>query len=495
MIRFAKYALPIIAVVALALFYFVPRAIGVEGWSTDTPVHSNEVVTDGAMKEQFSDYSNEVSSATYEDSFKYLLEGYIKYRSPHGAYVFYPGAPSYNGRKVDGLEGFARFFPLAGAWLASGRSDRLDLGNREVVLSDILRQGLLSGTLREGPEYWGHINSYSQRLVEASDVALGLWLSRHQVWEKLDANERKQVVRWLSKALDVDTWPGTWLLFPVTVHTVLKSLGEDDCCHELVISNLYKEFKALYRGGGWFEDPPHGFDYYNAWAIHYSLFWIDQVDPAFDPEFIRGAHSAFVKFYRNLLSPRGVPMMGRSVCYRLATPVPLLTTLVLAPEQVSPGMAMRALDSVWGYFVGKGALRHGTITQGYCGTNLSILDNYSGPASCLWSARSLIVAFYLDSRFRLFEAKREPLPVETGDYEVNNAVTKWTVIGRNDTGEVVLTLNDNSQESNISIERYGIQNIVLELLKNSPRRPDNHQALYKRRSYSSHLPIVDCRSN
>jgi hypothetical protein len=328
--------------------------------------------------------------------------------------------------------------------------------------------------------------------VESSDVALGLWLTRKQLWEKLDAGEKKQVVKWLTRALEVDTWPSNWLLFPITVHSVLKALGEDTCCHDQVVAGLYKQFKTLYKGGGWFDDPPNGFDYYNAWAIHYSLFWLDQIDPKFDPEFIRQSHREFVGFYKHLMSPRGVPMMGRSVCYRLASPTPLLTAQVLAKDQVSAGVAMRALDSVWGYFIGQGALKDGTVAQGYCGQDLSVLDGYSGPASCLWSARSLLVAIYLDSSLKLFDVAREPLPVQQADYTVENSQLKWAVSGKKSNGEVVLTLTENSADFAGPYKRYGVKNQLLEALTQNPRRPNNHDVMYGRRNFSSHQPIMGC---
>jgi hypothetical protein len=465
---------------------------GTEGWRTNSTPKANLQITDEAIRTRFLNHAQGLGSKAYEDAFRYLFEGYLNYRSPQGAFVFYPGAHSGNGNRVDGLEGFARFMPLASSWLASGKSDAIELSNRTVSVAATLREGLLAGTRRDGPEYWGTIVSQQQRLVESADVALGLWLSRDHIWSKLSVDEKKQVVTWLERAMQVDTFPGNWTLFPVLVQRVLVALGADNCCYDQTTANQYRQFKTLYKGDGWFEDPPNGFDYYNAWAVQYVLFWLDQIDPQFDPQFIRAAHKEFVGFYKHLVSPRGVPMMGRSVCYRMATSTPLLIAQILAPEQVSKGMAGRALDATWGYFVSNGALANGVITQGFCGKDLSVVNNYSGPASCLWGTRALVVALHLEPKLKLLDASREPLPVERGDFQVRAASIKWSAKGSQSTGEVVLTLESNPNDAIIPLQRYGIKQQLLEWLTHKPKRPDNHHALYDQRQYSSHRSEMAC---
>src|SRR5690606_2785539 len=113
------------------------------------------------------------------------------------------------------------------------------------------------------------------------------------------------------------------------------------------------------------------------WAIHYSLFWLTQIDPNFDPDFIKKSNIEFVDFYKHLFSRNGFPMMGRSVCYRAAAPAPIVAGAILSPEIISPGLALNAIDASWKYFIENNALKAGKVTQGFFKEDLSLLDGYS----------------------------------------------------------------------------------------------------------------------
>ena len=492
----SRRGLVVLAVLALLLFgtaRWLAERTGIEGWSHRAAPIPTRVVTDSAIRARFADESTPLDAKAYESAFVYLFEGFVNYRSALGAAVFYPGTPSRNGRVSDGLEGFARFFPLAASWIASGRPDAIELNGRTVSIAALLMEGLLAGTDRDGPEFWGVITSRDQRLVEAADVALGLWISRERIWSRLDRTQRAQVSTWLKRTLDVDPYEGNWQLFAIVVRRVLAALGEDTCCNEIIIDRSYRDFKKLEIGGGWISDGTQGADYYNAWAMQYLLFWLDQIDPKFDPQFIRSTNRQMVAFYQHMMSPKGAPLFGRSVCYRMATPVPLLTAQYLSPGAVSPGRAMRALDLNWRYFVTHGALADGTITQGFCGPDLSLVNDYTGPGSCLWGTRALVVALYLDPTLGLFKAAREPLPVETADFKITDPKLKWTVEGIRARGEVVLTFEANPDGSDQPVFRaYSWRNRLREWATHQPSRPDNRPAMYGRHRYTSEQRLTQC---
>ena len=472
---------------------WIAHRTGIEGWTDRAAPKPNQIITDQMLRQRFSGHVDGLNSKAYEDGFRYFLEGHLNYRSPQGAAVFYPGSHSFNGRKSDGFEAFSRFFPLAASWIASGRPDAFEHAGRSVSITQTVKQGLLSGTDRANPEYWGVIRSRHQTLVESADIALGVWLSRKQIWANLSRPEQVQVVTWLKRALEVDPFPGNWSLFPIIVHRVLVALGEDDCCNDNSMTRMYREFKQLTIGGGWIEDPPNGADYYNVWAMQYLLFWIDQIDPKFDPQFIRDTNRQMVGFFSHLLSPKGAPLWGRSVCYRMATPVPLLVAQVLNPDVISKGLAMRALDAAWGYFITHGAVANGVITQGFCGPDLALVNEYTAPGSCLWGTRGLVVALYLDPEMKLLDVKREKLPVEIADYVVTEKNLQWSVQGFKDRGEVVLTMEKNAQgESQPAFRPFGLKQRLREWVENRPVRPSNHAALYDRRQYSTNQSMTSC---
>jgi hypothetical protein len=274
------------------------------------------------------------------------------------------------------------------------------------------------------------------------------------------------------------------------VNKVLQSLGYD--WDEGLVQRHYARWKSFYRGDGWFSDGPGGvFDYYNAWGMNYTLFWIGEMDPDFDPEFIRESRKAFLGSYKYFLAPSGIPIMGRSICYRMAAAAPLIAGALKSPEVVSPGLGRRALDCLWRHFIAKGALAEGNVTQGYWKKNLRFLDNYCGPASGLWALRSLILAFYSPDKSPLWQDPEELLPVEKGDYEVRIPTLGWTLLGRQSSGEVKLVIQKNNPGKRVRIRSYTWFDHLKGILRGRPNRPENRMAAYGLRQYSSLHPFCE----
>ncbi|MBD2103051.1 DUF2264 domain-containing protein [Leptolyngbya sp. FACHB-261] len=466
-----------------------------QGWSQAVQPFKGYEQADARLIKTFLTEESEPPATRYKALFQYLTLGFVKYRSANGALVYYPGAGSSHGVKVDALEGFARFFPLAAAWLSSGYDNLIEIDGERLDLIQLLHEGLVAGTDRQNSEYWGTIENHDQRIVEAADVALGLWIARESVWPTFSNQEKTQIATWLEQVIDRKVAKNNWLLFPVITLKSLQGLGINNPTYNPVIAKQYQRYKQNYLSEGWFNDPPKGIDYYNAWAVHYSLFWLDQIDPKFDPDFIRTTHAEFLKFYKYLFGKNGFPIMGRSVCYRIAAPAPLVTGTLLAPEVVSPGLAYRALDLTWRFFVERGALQSGTITQGYCGQNLSVLDKYSGAGSCLWSLRSLVAAFYVDRFVPFWQPSAERLPIEISDFSVASKASGWLVKGNASTQEIELNLLKKQGNRPSKIEEYGSLNRLVEFFFQRPFRPENSRALYHRPSYSTASPVVACKAH
>jgi hypothetical protein len=277
----------------------------------------------------------------------------------------------------------------------------------------------------------------------------------------------------------------------------------------------WERIEAFHLGRGWFRDGPGGaVDYYNAWGFHYALHWLRRIDPESVPASLDGILESFVDGYRHLLGPAGFPVMGRSVPYRLAAAVPLVLSQHppagsaeadqaaggKAPRGpgrrvVSPGQARRALDATWQHFVRRGAVRGGTLTQGYHGPDPRLLDNYSGPAGPLWSLRSLVAAFALDSRDPFWSARPEPLPVEEGSFRVRLAEAGWTVEGDAGTGIVQIAVGGTEGRDEVKsggrpipLEPYPLPTRLRAAAHGRPLRPPNEEAKYGRRRYASTGP-------
>ncbi|MCU0919242.1 MAG: DUF2264 domain-containing protein [Burkholderiaceae bacterium] len=416
------------------------------------------------------------------------MTGFAAFRSASGALADYPGPDSSNGPGMDRLEGFSRIAPLAAAWMHGGRDARLVLADGSALdLASMLRSGLLAGTDPASTDHWGRIEHWGLAIVEAGDIALALWLSRAQVWDRLNPDERHRIASWLLQVNDRRLPDNNWHLFVAKVNAVLASLGAPS--NPAAMLEHYERAKTFYRGQGWFRDgvsaKTPGFDYYNAWAFHYELQWLRQIAPALDSDFIDAALRDFVAVYKHFIAPAGVPMLGRSTCYRMAAPTPLVFAQARHPDIVSPGQARRALDAVWTHFIGHGAVQQGNVTPGYFGSDLRLVEPYSGPASCLWSLRSLVAAFVFPDDHPLWISAPEPLPVELKDFHLAVGPTGWQVIGDRATGVVTL---ETGCDGDMPLQRSVTWDRWLSLFAAAPRRPSNVPAKYQRARFSSISP-------
>lgn len=426
---------------------------------------------------------------SYERLFAYFLEGFVAHRSPLGASARYPGMFSYNGPRMDRLEGFSRVAPMLAAWLHGGRSPRPEVpGGASRDLVEILSSGMLAGTDPTSREYWGDTKHWGQSIVEAADLALVLWLTKGELWERLAAAERAAICRWLLQVNGKRIPNNNWHLFVVQVNAVLKALGEKHDAQEL--ASHYAHAKAFYAGSGWFRDgdmPARpAFDYYNAWGFHYHLQWLRRIMPGLDSGFIDESLAQFCAVYRYFFGPEGFPIMGRSACYRMAAPVPLVFAQESHPCVVSAGEARRALDVTWQYFVRRGAVARGNVTQGYFDGDPRLLEDYSGPASCLWALRSLVAAFALRPESAFWTTAPEPLPVEKGDFELRLPQPGWILRGSRSTNSIVIKT---AHEDNPPLESHKLLDRILEQFTRKPRRPKNHEAKYCRSHYDSAVPF------
>jgi hypothetical protein len=378
------------------------------------------------------------------------------------------------------------------AWVHSGRPRVIrTLSGESVDLVDQFRQGLLTGTDPRGDEYWGDVSDLDQRIVEASDVALSLWLFRETVWDTLSTAQKSQVATWLRQSEVHAVSDNNWHLFPVFIGAVLNSLGVPGDGNSM--REHYARFKEFYRGDGWFSDGPGDtYDYYNAWAIHYQLYWLQQVDPDWDREFILRNRRVFLASYRYLMGPSGLPVLGRSICYRMAAPAPLVFGQEVDGGNIAPSEARRALDLTWSYFIRRGALKDGNVSQGYCGADPRILDNYSGPASCLWALRSLIVAFYVPTRSAFWKDDSGYTAVERASYKITVPAIHWTVTGDRSTGTIQVSKAGNTRDVKIQLSAYnGVRQLASAFLWR-PFRPDNSRAKYNLNIYSADQPFCGC---
>jgi hypothetical protein len=419
--------------------------------------------------------------------FDYFAQGFVDHVAPTGSRVRFVGARSTNIRATDDLEGFARTGSLLAAWVYSQREGH-------TRWAQMLRTGILSGVDPRSPGYWGKPVDNDQRIVEGADIARIVWLTRTEIWDSLSHEQQRMISNWLLEAAQRHTPADNWMLFPVVISVVLVQLHADVPTVALLAKaqSQFTDYKRNYLDHGWFTDPPNGVDFYNTWGIPYDLFWIHFVDPTFAPDFIVPALRESAELTQHLIGPQGLPIMGRSICYRTAVPVPLLAASLIGPNTFPPGRALHGLDVVWQYFVAHGSLNDGALTQGYFGTDLRWLDRYSGAGSCHWGLRSLVLAFMHPANGAFWNSVPEPLPVEVADYRLELLRLGWVVEGRHENGEITITIPGNPQDI-VEAEPYPWFRRLQDSVSPRPHRPSNHEIKYESRHYSSAtpFPLVD----
>ena len=74
---------------------------------------------------------------------------------------------------------FAESLPMISAWIYSGRPSVIqNFDGQQIDLLKVAKEGLLAGTNPKSKGFWGYICDYDQRIVEAADIALSVWLLR-----------------------------------------------------------------------------------------------------------------------------------------------------------------------------------------------------------------------------------------------------------------------------------------------------------------------------
>src|SRR3954471_21308713 len=117
-----------------------------------------------------------------------MLAAARRHASPGHAHIVFPGPEGGYGRAVDGLEGFARTFLLAGFRIAGERGAGTD------ELADWYAAGIAAGTDPASPERWVRLDEHPQAKVEAAALALILDLTRPWLWDRLAPRVQARVV-------------------------------------------------------------------------------------------------------------------------------------------------------------------------------------------------------------------------------------------------------------------------------------------------------------
>ena len=385
---------------------------------------------------------NESVKNKFNSLVNFFWEAHIHYLHSYSTMAYYPGYSSIYGAKNDAIEGVTRLLPLWSSYITSPIKEQKYYNE----IKNHIKTVLINGTNSAAQGYWGNIEDKSTLICEAADVALSLWITRDVLWDEFLGSEKQFILSWLKQAVGKKTADNNWHLFVVLIDLVIASL---DSSHSFQSQYRYERIKQFYIGNGCFKDGENGaVDYYNAWAFHYIFYWIKQIKPDFDRNYLDNILSEYVSWYKYLFTEKGYPLYGRSLCYRMAAPAPIISAVELDTHTISSGEALQILLSCWDFFISQGALRNGAISQGVFEDELLWLDPYSGPASAFWSIRSLVLYYYLSTSVNWETSTPMELPFKKQALKIKIDAAHFTLETMPDNDFTVITFDNNNVTNN-----------------------------------------------
>jgi hypothetical protein len=250
------------------------------------------------------------------------------------------------------LEAFGRTLAGIAPWLELGPDDSSE-GRERARFIDLSVRALAHATDPKSPDFLNFRNG-SQPLVDTAFLAQGLLRAPHQLWDRLDAQQRGNVVAALKSSRGIKPYESNWLLFSATVEAALwQFTGE---CDTNPIAYAVQRHEQWYLGDGTYGDgPEYHWDYYDSYVIHPMLLEVLRVcaekhhalGNLRPQELARARRYAGVQ--ERMISPEGTfPVMGRSSAYRFGA-FHLLADAALIhdlPPDLKPAAVRGALTAV-----------------------------------------------------------------------------------------------------------------------------------------------------
>ncbi|KAH1495122.1 hypothetical protein LV164_006528 [Aspergillus fumigatus] len=309
------------------------------------------------------------------------------------------------------IEGFARPLWALGSLLGGGY---------DYAEAARWREGFISGTDPDHPEYWGDIEDMDQRMVEMCPIGFALAVAPHVFWDPLTDKQKENIANWLAQ-INAREMPNTnWLWFRVFANLGLR---RNNAPYSLArIEADMDHLDTFHVDAGWSNDGPkshHQMDYYSgSFAIQFLQLLYAKLAGDFDQpraERYRERARRYAQDFVHYFSPNGSAIpFGRSMTYRFAM-VGFWGALAFADVELPAPLT-------WGVVKGI-LLRHfrwwatqedifsndGTLNLGYSYANMYLTENYNSPGSPYWCCLSF-VPLVLPESHPFWAAQEEPYP-------------------------------------------------------------------------------------
>ncbi|MBE5829705.1 MAG: DUF2264 domain-containing protein [Butyrivibrio sp.] len=239
----------------------------------------------------------------------------------------------------------------------------------------------------------GNLFSAFQQTVETAALVICLWLSKEEIWDTYEKEEKDRIAAFLSDFGHANTVPQNWRLFNMLDLAFLYMNGYD--IDEDIMRDHAQNILNYYVGEGWYRDG-QSFDYYSCWAFNmYTAMWNTwygyEKEPYIAAKFEENSNE-LMKTYPDFFDRDGFTnMWGRSCIYRNAATSAFDGNLLMKNNTMDPGLARRICSgSLLQFFTRDDFLWSGVPTLGFYGPFVPLVQSYSCAESPFWLAKALL---------------------------------------------------------------------------------------------------------
>ena len=239
----------------------------------------------------------------------------------------------------------------------------------------------------------GNLFSAFQQTVETAALVICLWLSKEEIWDTYEKEEKDRIAEFLSDFGHANTVPQNWRLFNMLDLAFLYMNGYD--IDEDIMRDHAQNILNYYVGEGWYRDG-QSFDYYSCWAFNmytamWNLWYGYEKEPYIAAKFEENSNE-LMKTYPDFFDRDGFTnMWGRSCIYRNAATSAFDGNLMMRNSTMDPGLARRICSgSLLQFFTRDDFLWSGIPTLGFYGPFVPLVQSYSCAESPFWLAKALL---------------------------------------------------------------------------------------------------------
>lgn len=313
-----------------------------------------------------------------------LAEKRLKLAMPVG------GSEEREGRRdFTHLEALGRTLAGIAPWL-----ENLHLDTEEERLraefATLARKAIDSATDPDSPDFV-NFNYGHQPIVDAAFLAHAILRAPRELWHKLDARVKTNLIRGLKATRSRKPFFCNWLLFAAMIETFFYTVGEE--WDRMRVDYALNQHEQWYLGDGMYGDGPEfHWDYYNSFVIQPMLVDIlARVGPeypeweALKPVFLKRA-ARYAEILERLIAPDGTfPPIGRSIVYRFGA-FQHLAQMALQqnlPPAIAPAQVRSALTAVIQRLMDAPGMfdEQGWLTIGFCGRQDGLGEKYISTGS------------------------------------------------------------------------------------------------------------------